>query len=82
MEHFFGALSLVSFEVQRRNLLAGVFALLRTFGYNDLSNEVLTQFLLSSDKTSQLTSTEIYSSGLYNIFTQPVDSIVPNAKCN
>ena len=39
-----------SFEVQRRNLLAGVFALLRPFGYIDLSNEVLTQLLLFGDK--------------------------------
>ena len=39
-----------SFEVQRRNLLAGVFTLLRPFGYIDLSNEVLTQLLLFDDK--------------------------------
>ena len=38
------------FEVQHRNLLAGVFALLRPFGYIDLSNEVLTQLLLFGDK--------------------------------
>ena len=39
-----------SFEVQRRNLLAGAFALLRPFGYIDLSNEALTQLLLFGDK--------------------------------
>ena len=47
-EHFL--LLCPSFEVQRRNLLAGVFALLRPFGYIDLSNEVLTQLLLFGDK--------------------------------
>ena len=39
-----------SFEVQLRNLLAGVFVLFRPFGYIDLSNEVLTQLLLCGDK--------------------------------
>ena len=47
-EHFL--LLCPSFEVQSRNLLAGVFALLRPFGYIDLSNEVLTQLLLFGDK--------------------------------
>ena len=47
-EHFL--LLCPSFEVQCRNLLAGVFALLRPFGYIDLSNEVLTQLLLVGDK--------------------------------
>ena len=39
-----------SFEVQRRNLLAGVLAVLRPFGYIDLSNKVLTQSLLFGGK--------------------------------
>ena len=47
-EHFL--LLCPSFKVQRRNLLAGVFALLRSFGYIDLSNEILTQLLLFGDK--------------------------------
>ena len=47
-EHFL--LLCPSFEVQRRNLLAGVFSLFRPFGYIDLSNEVLTQLLLFGDK--------------------------------
>ena len=38
------------FEVQRRNLLAGDFALLRPFGCINISNEVLTQLLLFGDK--------------------------------
>ena len=48
-EHFL--LLCPSFEVQRRNLLAGVVALLRPFGYIDLSNEVLMQLLLFGDKS-------------------------------
>ena len=47
-EHFL--LLCPSFEVQRRNFLAGDFALLRPFGYIDLSNEVFTQLLLFGDK--------------------------------
>ena len=47
-EHFL--LLCPSFEVPRRNLLAVVFALLRPFGYIDLSNEVLTQLLSFDDK--------------------------------
>ena len=47
-EHFL--LLCPSLAGQRRNLLAGVFALLRPFGYIDLSNEVLTQLLLFGDK--------------------------------
>ena len=47
-EHFL--LLCPSFEVQCRNILAGVFALLRTFGYIDLSSEVLTKLLLFGDK--------------------------------
>ena len=39
-----------SFEAQCRNLLAGDFALLRPFGYINLSNEVLTQLLSFGDK--------------------------------
>ncbi len=47
-EHFL--LLCPSFEVERRNLLARVFDLLRPFGHIDLSNEVLTQLLLYGDK--------------------------------
>ena len=59
-----------------------VFTTLRPFGYIDLWNEVLTQLrkqlVLFGDKTSKMASTEIYTSGLYNTFTQPVNSIKPN----
>ena len=41
MEHFL--LLCPSFEVERRNLLASEFQLLRKYGYIDLSNEVLAQ---------------------------------------
>ena len=47
-EHFL--LLCPSFEVQRPKLLAGVFVLLRPFGYIDLSNDVFTQLLLFGDK--------------------------------
>ena len=39
-----------SFDAQRRDLLAGVFNLVRPFGYNNLSNEVLMQLLLYGDE--------------------------------
>ena len=47
-EHFL--LLCPSFEVQRRNHLTGVLALLRPFGYIDLSNKILTPLLLFGDK--------------------------------
>ena len=47
-EHFL--LLCPSFEVERLNLLARVFELLRPYGYIDLSNEVLMQLLLYGDK--------------------------------
>ena len=47
-EHFL--LLCPSFEVERRNLLARVFQLLRPYGYIDLSNEVLAQLLLYGDR--------------------------------
>ena len=47
-EHFL--LLCPSFDMQRRDLLAGVLAILRTFGYNNLSNKVLTQYLLYGNK--------------------------------
>ena len=47
-EHFL--LLCPSFEVERRNLLAGVFELLHPYGSIDLSNEVLMQLLLYCDK--------------------------------
>ena len=46
-EHFL--LLCPSFEVERRNLLARVFQLLRPYGYIDLSNQVLAQLLLYGD---------------------------------
>ena len=47
-EHFL--LLCPSFDLQRRDLLAGVLAILRPFGYNNLSNMVLTQYLLYGNK--------------------------------
>ena len=47
-EHFL--LLCPSFEVERRNLLARVFQLLRPYGYIDLSNLVLAQLLLYGDR--------------------------------
>ena len=47
-EHFL--LLCPSFDMQRRDLLAGVLAILRPFGHNNLSNEVLMQYLLYGDK--------------------------------
>ena len=47
-EHF--SLLCPSFKTQRRNFLAGVFALLRPFGYDNLSNKVLMLLLLYGDK--------------------------------
>ena len=38
------------FDIQRRNLLAGVYAIIRPFGYDNLSNEVLTQLFLYGDE--------------------------------
>ncbi len=72
-EHFL--LLCPSFEDQRRDLLAGVFALLRPLGYIDLSNEVLTQLLLYGDKDLpndvnrnilDLTLQYIHTSGRFN----------------
>ena len=48
MEHFL--LLCQSFEVERRNLLAGVVELLQPYGYSNLPNEVLAQLLLYGDK--------------------------------
>ena len=39
-----------SFDLQRRDLLAGVSAILRPFGHNNLSNKVLKQYLLYGNK--------------------------------
>ena len=47
-EHFL--LLCPSFEIQRRNLLARVFALLRPLGYVNIPNEPLTHLLLYGDK--------------------------------
>ena len=47
-EHFL--LLCPSFDLQRRDLLAGVSAILRPFGHNNLSNKVLTQYLLYGNK--------------------------------
>ena len=47
-EHFL--LLCPSFEAPRRDLLAGVSALLRPLGHNTLSNEFLMQILLYDDK--------------------------------
>ena len=38
-----------SFEIQRRNLLAQVFALLQPLGYVNIQNELLTNLLLYGD---------------------------------
>ena len=38
------------FDVHRRDLLAGIFALLRPLGYVDLANDFLLQLLLYGDK--------------------------------
>ena len=48
----YGALlvALPSFKIQRWNLLAQVFALLRPFGYVNIANEPLTHLLLYGDK--------------------------------
>ena len=47
-EHFL--LLCPSFDLQRRDLFAGVLAILRPFGHNNLSNKVLTQYLLYGNK--------------------------------
>ena len=47
-EHFL--LLCPSFDLQRRDLLAGVLAISRPFGHNNLSNKVLTQYLLYGNK--------------------------------
>ena len=47
-EHFL--LLCPSFDTQRRDLLAGVLALVRPFGLNNPSNEVLTQLLMYGNK--------------------------------
>ena len=47
-EHFL--LLCPSFAAQRRDLLAGVFALLRPFGHTNLPNNALMQILLYGDK--------------------------------
>ena len=39
-----------SFEIQRRDLLAGVLALVRPFGLSNPSNEVLMRLLIYSNK--------------------------------
>ena len=39
-----------SFDLQRRDLLAGVLAILRPFGPKNPSNKVLTQYLLYGNK--------------------------------
>ena len=51
---------------------------LRPSGCVDLSNKILTQLLWVGHK-DLMTSTEVYSSILYNAFTQTVDSTKPNA---
>ena len=47
-EHFL--LLCPSFDAQRRDLLAGVFDVLRPYGHSNLSNKVLTQLLLYGDE--------------------------------
>ena len=47
-EHFL--LHCPSFDKERRDLLAGVFSLLRPYGYIDSSNKFLTELLLYGDK--------------------------------
>ena len=47
-EHFF--LLCPCFDVHRRDLLVGIFALLRPLGYVDLANESLLQLLLYGNK--------------------------------
>ena len=47
-EHFL--LLCPSFDTQRRDLLAGVLALVRPFGLNNPSNEVLTQPLMYGNR--------------------------------
>ena len=39
-----------SFDTQRRDLLAGILAFVRTFGLTNPSNEVLTQLLMYGNK--------------------------------
>ena len=57
-EHFL--LLCPSYEIQRRNLLARVFALLRPLGYVNIPNEPLTH-LLSYGDTFPMTLTKIFS---------------------
>ena len=47
-EHFL--LLCPSFGVQRIDLLAGIFTLVRSYGYANLANDVLLQILLYDDK--------------------------------
>ena len=72
-EHF---LSLCpSFDVHRRDLLAGIFSFLRPFGYVDFENEFLLQLLLYGDKNLsnsvnrhivELTSNFIHKTGQFD----------------
>ena len=58
-EHFL--LLCPCFDAQRRDLLAGVYDVLRPFGHSNLSNEVLTKLLLYGDEKFSTTSTELFS---------------------
>ena len=71
-EHFL--LLCPSFDLQQRDRLAGVLAILRPFGHNNLSNKVLTQYLLYSSKDLsidlnrkilELTSAFIHNTGRF-----------------
>ena len=79
-EHFL--LLCLSFEVERRNLLARVFELLPPYGYIDLSNEILTQILLYGDKylpnnlnrnILELTQRYIHATGRFSITIELVN---------
>ena len=63
-----------SLVVPRRDLLAGIFALLRPFGLTDLQNNVLTQILLFGDENfPDELNKNILLLTLYNLFTNLVD---------
>ena len=75
-----------SFEVERQNLIARVFELLRLHGHIDLSNEALMQLLLYGDKhLSNDLERNIIEFTLKYIHTQLVDLIeitVDQANCH
>ena len=72
-EHFL--LLCPSFDIQRRDLLAGVLALVRLFGLSSPSNEILTQLLMNVIRIFLMKSVEISLSYFYVLSMKLVDLI-------